>query len=65
MGITSVAEAVILAWGWRRRLIAFAAGASGALALSPLDFWPLVVLPMSFAVWLMDGAVGTSRWQRF
>lgn len=65
MGISSVAEAVILAWGWRRRLIAFAAGASGALALPPLDLWPLVVLPMSFAVWLMDGAVGTSRWQRF
>ena len=65
MRITTVAEAVILAWGWRRRLIAFAAGASGALALPPLDLWPLVVLPMSFAIWLMDGAVGATRWQRF
>ena len=65
MRIARVAEAVILAWGWRRRLIAFAAGASGALALPPLDLWPLVVVPMTLAVWLMDGAVGTTRRQRF
>lgn len=65
MRIARVAEAVILTWGWRRRLIAFAAGASGALALPPLDLWPLVVVPMTLAVWLMDGAVGTTRRQRF
>ncbi|WP_353181028.1 apolipoprotein N-acyltransferase [Bosea sp. (in: a-proteobacteria)] len=65
MRLARVAEAVILAWGWRRRLIAFAAGASGALALPPLDLWPLVVLPMTAAVWLMDGAVGTGRAERF
>lgn len=65
MGLSGVAEAVILGWGWRKRLIALAAGASGALALPPLDLWPLVVVPMTVAVWLIDGAVGTSAWRRF
>ena len=38
MGLTGAAEAVILGWGWRKRLIALAAGASGALdALSRVD----------------------------
>ncbi len=61
MNPAALADKVILAWGWPRRLIALAAGASGALALPPLDLWPLVVLPMTVAVWLIDGAVGTSR----
>jgi apolipoprotein N-acyltransferase len=65
MRLASVAEAVILAWGWRKRLIAFAAGACGALALAPLDLWPFVVVPMTVAVWLIDGAVGTTAGQRF
>lgn len=65
MRIGSLAEAVILAWGWRKRLIALLAGASGALALPPLDLWPLVVVPMTVAVWLVDGAVGSSAAQRF
>uniref|UniRef100_A0A9E8CJX7 Apolipoprotein N-acyltransferase n=1 Tax=Bosea sp. NBC_00436 TaxID=2969620 RepID=A0A9E8CJX7_9HYPH len=65
MGLTGVAEAVILGWGWRKRLIALIAGASGALALPPLDLWPLIVVPMTIAVWLIDGAVGTSAWRRF
>ena len=65
MGLTGVAEAVILGWGWRKRLIALIAGASGALALPPLDLWPLIVVPMTIAVWLIDGAVGTSVWRRF
>ena len=59
------AEATILAWGWRKRLIALFAGASGALALAPLDLWPLIVIPMTIAVWLVDGAVGESAWQHF
>lgn len=56
--------AVILSWGWSRRLIALAAGASGALALAPLDLWPLIVVPMTVAVWLIDGAVGETRGAR-
>ena len=65
MRLAGVAEAVILAWGWRKRLIAFAAGACGALALAPLDLWPFVVVPMTVAVWLIDGAVGTTAGRRF
>ena len=65
MRIAAVADGVILAWGWRRRLIALGAGASGALALPPLDLWPLIVIPMTVAVWLVDGAVGRSTAGRF
>lgn len=64
MRLSRVADHVILAWGWRRRLIALLAGASGALALPPLDLWPLVVVPMTVAVWLIDGAVGQTPWRR-
>jgi len=65
MRVARLAEAVILAWGWRKRLIALFAGASGALALPPLDLWPLVIVPMTVAVWLLDGAVGTTAIGRF
>ena len=63
--LQKVAGATILAWGWRRRLIALFAGASGALALAPLDLWPLIVIPMTIAVWLVDGALGDSPLRRF
>ena len=65
MRIAALADGVILAWGWRRRLIALGAGACGALALPPLDLWPLIVVPMTVAVWLIDGAVGGSTVARF
>jgi apolipoprotein N-acyltransferase len=64
MRFAALADRVVLAWGWPRRLIALAAGATGALALPPLDLWPLIVVPMTVAVWLVDGAVGTGRWAR-
>ena len=31
---------VVLASGWTRRLVAFLAGASGALAMAPIGFFP-------------------------
>jgi apolipoprotein N-acyltransferase len=65
MRLAALADRVILAWGWRKRLIALAAGASGALALAPLDLWPVAIVPMTVAVWLIDGAVGTTARQRF
>ena len=52
-----LAQAVILAWGWRRRGIAFAGGAVGALAMPPIAFAPALIVPMTLAVWLIDGAV--------
>ena len=35
-----LAHRIVLAWGWRRAAIAFAAGAVSALALAPFDLWP-------------------------
>lgn len=52
----ALAAAVTNASGWRRRLIAFAAGAAGALAMAPLDLWPALAIAMTAAVWLIDGA---------
>lgn len=57
----ALAGAVILSWGWPRRLIALAAGASGALALPPFGFAPAMMLAFTPAVWLLDGAAGTTR----
>jgi apolipoprotein N-acyltransferase len=46
---------IVLSWGWRRRAIAFLSGAVGALALPPLSFFPLIAVPLTIAVWLIDG----------
>jgi apolipoprotein N-acyltransferase len=48
-------HAVVLSWGWRRRLIAFAAGAVSALAMAPFDAWPVLFLTFPILVWLIDG----------
>ena len=48
-------EAIVFSNGWTRRLIAFVAGAFGALALAPISFCPALVVPMVVAVWLVDG----------
>jgi apolipoprotein N-acyltransferase len=70
-----IAEFVVLSGGWRRRLIAFLAGAVGALALAPVDFLPAILVPMTVAVWLIDGVAeakpgarrfpSTSLWNAF
>ena len=54
-------DSIILSWGWRRRLIALIAGAVGALAMAPFDFFPAMFVPMTVAVWLIDGSVHASR----
>jgi apolipoprotein N-acyltransferase len=51
----AIAGAVILAEGWRRHLIALVAGAIGALAMAPTDILPAMLVPMTIAVWLIDG----------
>jgi apolipoprotein N-acyltransferase len=61
MILPALADRVVLAWGWPRRLIALLAGAAGALALAPLDLWPALVIPMTAAVWLLDGSVAQGR----
>lgn len=50
----------MLSAGWRRRCLAFGAGAIGALAMPPFDFFPALIAPMSAAVWLIDGSVSGS-----
>ncbi len=50
------ADRIILSWGWGRRGLAFAAGACGALAMAPFDFFPAFFIPMIVAVWLIDGS---------
>ncbi len=58
----SLAQRVILAEGWTRRLIAFGAGAVGALAMAPFDFAPAMFVTLTIAVWLIDGsAIGAAR----
>ena len=46
----------MLAWGWRRILVAFLAGAVSTLALAPLNFWPAPFLTFPILVWLIDGS---------
>jgi apolipoprotein N-acyltransferase len=52
---------IVLAWGWRRSMIAFVAGALSALAMAPFNAWPVLFLTFPTLVWLIDGA-GVGRW---
>jgi len=56
VSLSKIAHAVVLAWGWRRALISFAAGAVSVLALPPFDVWPILFLTFPVAVWLIDGS---------
>ncbi|WP_375407672.1 apolipoprotein N-acyltransferase [uncultured Methylobacterium sp.] len=54
--LASLAQWVMLTSGWRRLLLAFWSGALGALAMPPFGLLPALVVSLSLAVWLMDGA---------
>jgi len=54
--ITRVAHWIVLSWGWRRALVAFATGALSALAMAPFDAWPVLFFTFPVLVWLTDGA---------
>ena len=58
---TRLAHSIVLAWGWRRMLVAFLAGASTAVALPPIGFWPAPFITFPILIWLIDGSVG-GRW---
>src|SRR6202043_2530530 len=47
---------IILAWGWKRAVIALVAGALSALAMAPFNAWPVLFLTFPVMVWLIDGA---------
>jgi apolipoprotein N-acyltransferase len=57
-----LAQPIVLAWGFRRALIAFLAGAASTLALAPLNVWPAMFVTFPVAVWLLDGAA-PKRWR--
>jgi apolipoprotein N-acyltransferase len=54
--LRSFVHAIVLAWGWRRAAIAFAAGAVSSLAMAPTHAWPLLLVTLPVLVWLIDGA---------
>jgi apolipoprotein N-acyltransferase len=56
--MTRLAHWIVLSWGWRRALVAFAAGAVSVLALAPFDAWPVLFVTFPVLVWLVDGAAG-------
>src|SRR4029079_14800022 len=58
---TRLAHSIVLAWGWRRMLVASLAGASTAVALPPIEFWPAPFITFPILIWLIDGSVG-GRW---
>lgn len=58
MTFARLAHTIVKAEGWWRNLIAFLAGASSTLALSPTDIWPLPFITFPILVWLVDGTAG-------
>jgi len=54
--LRALTAGIILSWGWKRALIALAAGALSALAMAPFNAWPILFLTIPVAVWLIDGA---------
>ena len=59
------AHRIVLLEGWPKRIVAFGAGAIGAVALPPLDTFPVFLISFPILVWLLDGAgggAGRSRW---
>ncbi|WP_458759100.1 apolipoprotein N-acyltransferase [Afipia sp. TerB] len=54
--LASLSTATILAWGWKRAAIAFLAGAVSALAMAPVNAWPVLFITFPIMVWLIDGA---------
>src|ERR1700710_16449 len=54
--LRTLGSAIILAWGWKRAVIALIAGAASALAMAPFNAWPILFLTFPVMVWLIDGA---------
>ncbi len=55
-----LAGRIILLWGWRRALAAFAAGAFAALTQAPYDFFAAGFVSFPVLVWLLDGATAST-----
>ena len=61
MSLSRIAQTVVLAYGWQRAGIAFVAGAASALALAPVNAWPVLFVTFPVLVWLVDGSAA-GRW---
>ncbi|VVT30511.1 Apolipoprotein N-acyltransferase [Rhizobium sp. EC-SD404] len=57
-GLEVFAGRLMLAWGWKRAVIAILAGALAVLAHPPFDFFFAMFLTFPILVWLLDGASG-------
>lgn len=55
-----LAGRIMLLWGFPRVIVAFLAGAIGALALPPVGFFATFFISFTLLVWLMDGSTGNS-----
>jgi apolipoprotein N-acyltransferase len=53
--LNNLVHSIVLSWGWRRRFIAFTAGAVSALAMTPFNAWPVLFLTFPALVFLIDG----------
>lgn len=53
-----LAGRIMLLWGWRRCLLAVAAGAAAALAMPPLNWVAALFVAFPVLVWLIDGTAG-------
>lgn len=58
--MSSIADHIATATGWRRHAIAAVAGLAGALILAPLNFGVALIVPMCVASWLLDGLAARS-----
>ncbi len=54
-----LADRVILVWGFKRSLLAIAAGAFAVLALPPIGFFAAMFVSFTLLVWLIDGAAAS------
>ena len=61
MTFTGLVHSIVLVWGWQRAAIAFVAGAVSALALPPIDLWPVLFATFAVLTWLIDGAAAGRR----
>jgi apolipoprotein N-acyltransferase len=60
--LRSVALSIILAWGWKRAVIALLAGVLSTFAMAPFNAWPVLFVTFPVVVWLIDGA-GAGKWR--